>query len=143
MAVTRRRHGAHIAPIRAVLAALGVFVGFCVLAAAWFVRTPLPKIDGTIDAPGVSAEVAIRRDARGIPHIAAASADDVFFGQGFACAQDRLWQMDLLRREAEGRLSEVLGPATLSVDGYFRTLGLAAVARKAVESATREDRSML
>src|SRR5450755_3053793 len=124
MGIARRRHGAHIAPIRAVLAVIGVFIGFCILAAAWFVRAPLPKINGTVAAPGLTAAVDIRRDARGIPHIVASTANDAFYGQGFACAQDRLWQMDLLRREAEGRLSEVLGPATISVDEYFRTLGL-------------------
>lgn len=143
MAVTRRRHGAHIAPIRAVLAALGVLVGFVLLAIAWFVRAPLPKIDGTIQAPGLSSEVAIRRDARGVPHIVASTATDAFYGQGFACAQDRLWQMDLLRREAEGKLSEVLGPQALSVDEYFRTLDLASVARNAIATAAADQRAML
>jgi len=100
MGIARRRHGAHIAPIRAVLAVVGLFIGFCILAAAWFIRAPLPKINGTINAPGLTAPVDIRRDARGIPHIVASNADDAFYGQGFACAQDRLWQMDLLRREA-------------------------------------------
>src|ERR1700724_2538394 len=112
MGVARRRHFAHIAPIRAILAAVGLTIVFCVLAAAWFVRAPLPKLNGTIEAPGLSAEVVIRRDASGIPHIAAATANDAFYGQGFACAQDRLLQMDLLRRESEGRLSEILGPVT-------------------------------
>ena len=143
MAVARRRHGAHIAPIRAVLAALGVFIGFCLLAAAWFIRAPLPKINGTIDAPGVSAEVVIRRDDRGIPHITASSDADAFYGQGFACAQDRLWQMDILRREAEGKLSEVLGSAPLALDEYFRTLGLGNVAAKAVASASPSERALL
>lgn len=143
MGIARRRHGAHIAPIRAVLAVVGVFIGFCILAAAWFVRAPLPKINGTIDAPGLTAAVEIRRDSRGIPHIVASTANDAFYGQGFACAQDRLWQMDLLRREAEGKLSEVLGPATTSVDEYFRTLGLGVVAQKAVASAKPDERAML
>jgi penicillin G amidase len=143
MGVARRRHFAHIAPIRAILAAVGLFIVFFVLALAWFVRAPLPKINGTFDAPGLSADVVIRRDASGIPHIAAASADDAFYGQGFACAQDRLWQMDLLRREAEGRLSEILGPVTVSVDEYFRTLGLGHVAARAVANARPDERSML
>ena len=143
MGIARRRHGAHVAPIRAVLAVVGVFIGFCILAAAWFIRAPIPKINGTINAPGLTAAVDIRRDARGIPHIVASNADDAFYGQGFACAQDRLWQMDLLRREAEGKLSEVLGPATISVDEYFRTLGLGSVAAKAVAGARPDERAML
>ena len=110
MGVARSRHGAHIAPVRAALVVLGVLVGIVVLAAAWFIRAPLPKLDGTIDAASLKSEVTIRRDDRGIPHIEASSVSDLFFGQGFACAQDRLWQMDLLRREAEGKLSELFGP---------------------------------
>src|SRR5690348_17681832 len=124
MGVARRRHGAHVAPIRAALVVLDVLVGVAVLAAAWLVRAPLPKLDGTIDAAGVRSEVTIRRDDRGIPHIEAASAPDLFFGQGFACAQDRLWQMDVLRREAEGDLSQIFGPVALSVDEYYRTIGI-------------------
>jgi len=135
MGVARRRHGAHVAPIRAALVVLGILAGIAILAAAWFIRAPLPKLDGTIDAAGVKAEVTIRRDDRGIPHIAASSASDLFFGQGFACAQDRLWQMDVLRREAEGDLSEILGPVTLSVDEYFRTIGLREIAQSAVDRA--------
>lgn len=70
----------------------------------------------------------IRRDNRGIPHIEAQTEADLFFGEGFACAQDRLWQIDLLRRTAEGKLSEVVGPAALDIDRYMRTVGLGAAA---------------
>src|SRR5438128_1254478 len=57
----------------------------------------------------LTGDMQIARDARGIPHISARRDDDLFFGYGYAMAQDRLWQMDYLRRKAEGRLSEVLG----------------------------------
>src|SRR5215469_9547733 len=136
MGVARSRHGAHVAPIRAALVIIGVLFGIAVLAAAWFIRAPLPKLDGSIDAAGVKAEVTIRRDDRGIPHIQAASPSDLFFGQGFACAQDRLWQMDVLRREAEGDLSEIFGPIALSVDEYYRTIGIGVSARAAMAHAT-------
>jgi penicillin G amidase len=97
--------------------------------AAWMVRSPLPKLNGTLLVSGISSPVTIRRDTRGIPHIEASSEDDLFFGEGFACAQDRLWQMDLLRRTAEGKLSGVVGPAALSVDQYMRTIGLGVAAQ--------------
>src|SRR5215469_8447768 len=143
MGVARRRHGAHVAPVRAALVVLGVLLGIAILAAAWFIRAPLPKLDGTVDAPGLKAEVTIRRDDRGIPHIFASTSSDLFFGQGFACAQDRLWQMDVLRREAEGDLSELLGPVTLSVDEYFRTIGIGEIAQTALQRATPADREVL
>lgn len=143
MGVARRRHGAHVAPIRAALVVLGVLAGIVVLLAAWFIRAPLPKLDGTIEAASLKSEVIIRRDDRGIPHIEASSASDLFFGQGFACAQDRLWQMDILRREAEGKLSELLGPVTLSVDEYFRTIGLGEIARAAAYRASPDERQIL
>jgi penicillin amidase len=91
---------------------------------AWFVRSPLPIVDGTLTVTGIHAPVTIRRDTRGIPHIEASAEADLFFGEGFACAQDRLWQMDLLRRTAQGELSQVVGPAALEIDRYMRTIGL-------------------
>src|SRR5271166_2593409 len=84
--------------------------------AAWFIRAPLPRLDGTVTVTGLSAPVSIRRDDRGIAHIEAQTVDDALFAEGFACAQDRLWQMDTLRRQAEGRLSEFAGPGALDVD---------------------------
>ena len=66
----------------------------------------LPQIAGLLTVPGLGAPVEIIRDRWGIPHIYAASTHDVFFAQGFVHAQDRLWQMELNRRTAAGRLSE-------------------------------------
>src|SRR5579872_252095 len=116
------------AVLRAVGLALLVVIFLAIAAVAWIIRSPLPKINGKLNVAGISAPVTIRRDARGIAHIEAANEADLFFGEGFACAQDRLWQMDVLRRTAEGKLSEIGGPATLSVDRYMRTLGLGAAA---------------
>ena len=143
MGVARSRHGAHVAPIRAALTILGVLFGVVILAAAWLIRAPLPKLDGSIDVPGIRSEVTIRRDDRGIPHIEASTASDAFFGQGFACAQDRLWQMDVLRREAEGKLSELFGPVALGVDEYYRTVGIDAIARAGADRAPPAEREVL
>lgn len=94
----------------------------------WFVYRPLPQLDGTVSLPGLQQEVTVGRDAWGVPHIRAASLEDLAQAQGYVMAQDRLWQMDLLRRVARGRLSEILGPLTLPVDKEFRTYGFSRAA---------------
>jgi penicillin G amidase len=116
------------AVLKAVGLAFLVLIVVAVGVVAWLIRSPLPKVNGAIRVSGISAPVTIRRDARGIPHIEASSESDLFFGEGFACAQDRLWQIDMLRRTAEGKLSEIVGPATIRIDRYMRTLGLGAAA---------------
>src|SRR4051812_48075599 len=82
----------------------------------WFVYRPLPQLDGTIGVTGLQKDVTVERDRWGVPHIRAASVEDLAEAQGYIMAQDRLWQMDLLRRIARGRLSEILGPMTLNFD---------------------------
>src|SRR5947199_108088 len=74
----------------------------------WYGYRPLPKTSGTIETH-VSQNVTVTRDAQGTPHIAAGSLDDVLFAQGYVTAQDRLWQMDSLRRLAGGELAEIVG----------------------------------
>lgn len=71
-----------------------------------------------------SSAVLILRDARGLPHVRATTDADLFFGYGYAMAQDRLFQMDLRRRRAQGRLAEVLGLEGLEADRIARTIGL-------------------
>lgn len=83
-------------------------------------RAALSQIDGTLLAPGLKAEVQVVRDTWGVPHIYAKSTDDLFFAQGYVMAQDRLWQMEMARRTAEGRLAEVLGPGALARDRQAR-----------------------
>src|SRR5438445_11332261 len=77
----------------------------------------------TIQIAGLHDRVTIRRDERGIPYIEAANDDDLYFAQGYVTASDRLWRMDLLRRNVRGELAEILGPAALSQDQRHRTLG--------------------
>jgi penicillin G amidase len=88
----------------------------------WFVYRPLPQLDGSLSVPGLHKDVTVERDNWGVPHIRASSLEDLAEAQGYVTAQDRLWQMDLLRRAARGQLSEVLGPATLALDKDFRVL---------------------
>jgi penicillin amidase len=96
-------------------------------------RQSLPKTEGEIAVQGVGAAVEILRDPFGVPHIFAASAADAHFALGFVHAQDRLWQMEMSRRIAAGRLAEVLGPAALETDRFLRTLGV----RRAAEANLR------
>ncbi|TMM54533.1 penicillin acylase family protein [Sulfitobacter sabulilitoris] len=84
----------------------------------------LPDYDATLDLPGLTAPVEILRDNANVPHIFGAADADVFYGLGFAHAQDRLWQMTMLRRTAQGRLSEVFGARTLEIDKLLRRLDL-------------------
>jgi len=79
-------------------------------------RAALPVLDGELHVAGLSAPVTVRRDAHGVPHIEAASQDDLFLAQGYITAQDRLWQMDSLRRNANGELAEVFGSSLLRHD---------------------------
>jgi penicillin amidase len=80
----------------------------------------LAQIDGTIRVPGLDSVVEVRRDRWGIPHIYARTQHDLFFAQGFVAAQDRLWQMEMWRRQAEGRLAEVLGARAAERDRLAR-----------------------
>src|ERR1700683_304327 len=72
-------------------------------------KAALPVLDGELHVAGLSAPVTVRRDAHGVPHIDAATQDDLFLAQGYVTAQDRLWQMDVLRRASNGELAEILG----------------------------------
>ena len=85
-------------------------------------RKSLARLDGELTVAGLRAPVRVVRDRWGVPHIYAASAADLFFAQGYVAAQDRLWQMEMWRRAAEGRLSEVLGPDAFARDRLARLL---------------------
>jgi penicillin amidase len=109
----------------------------------WRVRACLPQLEGAIQVAGLSAPVEALRDARGVPHLRASSLQDLFFAQGYVTAQDRLWQMDLSRRLAEGELSEVFGERTLRLDLENRTLGFRQVSQRALAELSPEARAPL
>ncbi|WP_395019905.1 penicillin acylase family protein [Dongia sp.] len=102
----------------------------------FWLRTSLPQVDGSIAVPGLSAPVEIARDDRGVPTITAKSLNDAYFAVGFAHAQDRLFQMELMRRVGAGRLSEMIGRPGMSTDALMRTLGIYAQAEQQVKSAS-------
>ena len=101
----------------------------------WLSRRRLPQIDGQLILPGLSASVEIIRDRWGVPHIYAKNEPDLFFAQGFVHAQDRLWQMELNRRTATGRLSELFGPIALDTDRAARTFGFHRLAQADLTNA--------
>jgi penicillin G amidase len=111
------------------------------LAYGWFVvHSALPQLDGRLRIQGLSAAVTVTRDQHGVPTIEASSLDDLFFAQGYVTAQDRLWQMDVMRRFAAGELSEVLGESLIKSDREQRILGLRAAAKKSLDLANPRDR---
>jgi penicillin amidase len=119
-----------------------VFVALpALIGAAWLygsLRASLPD-DGTLRLTrGVSAPVTIARDAHGVAHIRAGSDRDAFFAVGYAQAQDRLWQLQLQKSMARGRLSEMFGKDAIDTDIWFRTLGLYASSKSAWASLSPE-----
>ncbi len=103
---------------------------------------PLAQTSGQISAP-VSARAAVTRDALGVPHISAANWEDAIFLQGFVTAQDRLWQMDALRRLAAGELSELIGSRTLELDREARRLRMRRIAEAQYRTLPEADRAVL
>jgi penicillin amidase len=125
-----------------VLVVLAILAG--AVAYGWHVaQAALPQLDGRLQVSGLSAPVTVTRDQHGVPTIEAASLEDLFFAQGYVTAQDRMWQMDVMRRFGSGELSEILGEDTLKLDREQRILGLRAAAKKGLETASPRDRSFL
>ncbi|MGC2709263.1 MAG: penicillin acylase family protein [Candidatus Sulfotelmatobacter sp.] len=125
------------------LFALGIILVGAIGTAYFIARSALPQLDGTVTLKGLSAPVNVIRDNHGVPTIEAATLEDVFFAQGFVTAQDRLWQMDIMRRFGAGELSEILGESTLKIDREQRILGLRAAAKKSLQMASTGDISYL
>ena len=102
---------------------LSLVIAAATLGYLWL-QTSLPQTSGTTTVSGLTAPAEIIRDENGVPHIFAETEADAAFALGFAHAQDRLWQMEFMRRVGAGRLSEVIGRETLETDKFLRTLGL-------------------
>jgi penicillin amidase len=106
-------------------------------------RRPLPSTRGVRRLSGLHEEVEIITDRYGVPHIYAHNEDDLFFAQGYIHAQQRLWQMDFNRRLGSGRLSELVGEATLDLDRFCRRLGLHRAAAADAARLTEHNRRIL
>ena len=119
---------------------LALFVIAAFLTLGYFsLRRSVPATTGHFAAPGLSQNTEIGRDEWGIPHINARSEADLFFAQGYVTAQDRLWQMDLMRRAAQGRLAELFGEEMLPVDIFARTLAFERLGGRLLTVMPREN----
>jgi len=118
---------------------LGIATGL----AYYMVEKSVPVIEGELQLPGLVAPVNVWRDANGVPHIEAQSEQDLYRAQGFVTAQDRMFQMDLSRRQAAGELSEVVGEKALNRDKFFRTFGLRRAAEASLTEYSPEARQVL
>ena len=103
----------------------------------------LPQLDGNLHLAGLSAPVIVRRDAHGVPHIEAATQEDLFVAQGYITAQDRLWQMDAYRRNANGELAEVMGSSLVQHDIAQRVLQFRNTAQRIYTSLPAGERTRL
>ncbi|WP_299627412.1 penicillin acylase family protein [uncultured Tateyamaria sp.] len=120
-----------------VLAVLGVLMVY------YLASRSLPDYDAVVRVPAISAPVEIVRDNANVPHIFGQTDTDVFHGLGFAHAQDRLWQMMMLRRTAQGRLSELFGTATVDIDSFVRRLDIYRLSVQSVEAVDDPTRAAL
>ncbi len=112
---------------------VNVLIGIALVAAAaifyWVFYRALPRTSGTIRT-FVSQPVEVERDKLGVPHIQARSLDDAWFAQGYVTAQDRMWQMDTLRRAAAGDLAEIVGTPGLESDREARRMRMRRIAER-------------
>lgn len=124
-------------------AILLVLVVLLIGAYYYLIKLPLPVTSGEIKLQDLQAPVEVLRDPWGVPHIYAKSNHDLLFTQGFVHAQDRLWQMEINRRLAAGRLSEVVGPEAIHVDRLLRTFGIMRAAHKEMATLNEDEKRLL
>jgi penicillin amidase len=128
--------------VRYINTAIAVLILVAVAAVYWLALRPLPQTSGTIRAR-VAHKITVRFDGLGEPHIKAASLEDLLFAQGYLTAQERMWQMDGLRRLSAGDLAEILGASALASDREARWLRLRRIAEDAYVTLPPDDRAAL
>ncbi len=129
--------------LRIVVALLLLAASVSLLAGWWIAHGTLPILDGEVSLPELKQEVTVDRDLWGVPRLRAGSLEDLVTAQGYVVAQDRLWQMDILRRAAAGELSEIFGAAAIETDRENRMLGLKPAAEKCVAETDADTRAIL
>ncbi len=129
--------------LRRIFLALATVVIVVAAGGYFFLSRSLPDYNLQLQLPGLEAPVEIVRNTHNVPHIFGETDADVFFGLGFVHAQDRLWQMMLARRTAQGRLSEVFGTATLRTDELMRRLDIYRLAQASVAAQDADTRAAL
>ena len=106
-------------------------------------RTSIPAANGNMEIAGLEGDVRLVRDRFGVPHIEAQRQIDAIRALGLAHAQDRLWQMHVLRMVAQGRLSEMFGKPTIETDVFLKTMDIETAARRSLEVLSPSARLML
>ncbi len=122
---------------------IGIFLIIARVASNRVAKKGMPQYAGAITVEGVEQPVEVRRDAYGTPHILAQNEEDLYFAVGYVMAQDRLWQMDLLRRVTLGRLSEIFGDDFVDTDLLLRSLEYSAKSKTILQSSPKEVRVMV
>ncbi len=129
--------------IKRLATAVSLLLLLACLAGAWYAWRTLPKTEGQLQLPGLRAAVEVRRDPADVTHILGSDARDTWMALGFVHAQERTWQLEFNRRVTRGRLSEVLGPATLETDLLMRTLGIRRAAQAQYDFLSEEAKQAL
>ena len=109
----------------------------------YFATRSLPDYNKNYEFHGLNGPVEVVRNTNNVPHIFAQNVEDVYFGLGFSHAQDRIWQMTMLRRTAQGRLSEIFGEETYEIDDFMRRLDLVNLSRASLDFQTEEVKDAL
>lgn len=122
---------------------LVLLTGLALTFAYFHLRASVQGLRGTARLPGLGGAVTVHLDAFAIPHVYAGSMEDAFRAQGYLHAAERLWQMDLLRRTAQGRLAELFGPEALPVDRLVRTLDLWGAGERSLEALPDDVRRLV
>ena len=115
-------------------AALIVLTVLAIATVYYLASRSLPNYNATVRVPAITAPVEIVRDNANVPHIFGDTDKDAFHGLGFVHAQDRLWQMMMMRRTAQGRLSELFGTATVDIDSFVRRLDIYRLSVQSLEA---------
>lgn len=135
--------------LRRLLVVLVVFLVIIALVTSaisyYLYRRPLPQTEGAVGVEGLRETVSIYRDEWGVPHIYAATPQDLFFAQGYVHAQDRWWQMEINRHIGKGELSQILGnnETVITSDQLIRTVGWPRIAQKQLDNASMESKQAL
>lgn len=126
-----------------VVVALVAIVALAIGGFNWYINASKPKIEGELQVDVLEQEVSVVRDEAGVPHITAQTEADLYRAQGYIQAQDRLFQMDLSRRQASGRLAEVVGESAVDTDKFFRTFSLRHAAEASYDGYDDESKQVL
>src|SRR5471030_3499421 len=139
MTIGRRMAFTALGMLLPLLVAILIYIGYVWIGTA----TGTAQTSGTIAGLGLRAPVRVLRDARGVPHIRAASVHDAAFAQGYATGADRLFQLDITRRFVQGKLAEMLGSGVIDADYDARVVDLRGIADREYAHLSPADRDVL